>query len=675
MSRRFHLPLYQSALVAILVLTECPVLGQTDSLSFSLDGTSVTGRKSTSILKSGADNGFVFDLTDLEAAPKYLGSADPVRMANLLPGVQVSSEFDGGIHILGTESCHNEISISGVPIYGSNHLFGLFSVFIPTHFESMSISMDNPEAERIGGMLDMASPGAVPDSAGGDISLGIISAQGSLKLPLGSKSALFISARRSFLNTVFGERMKIDDGAMDYGFTDGNLTWLYVPGAKDRVWVDAYAGRDDCSVWQSTLNADASLDWGNRMGALHWRHDFGTIALEQSAFVTDYSCNAYFEHESMSVALPSYITTYGYRIKALCGNFKSALDIQWHDVLPQSPEFIDLPATTPQQEKQNALEIVPSLNYTGLLGGVIDYDLGFRAALYRSPAGKFSLLPEPSLKLGMRTAAGGTASVSCGLRHQNIDRKGFTDSAFPMEFHFLAGEFSEPQSSLRISTSYGISVLQDMLDLSFTAYYANLDNQVEYTGMLYDLLSSGYDIRDMLRCGCGTNYGINAMAVKRSGRLTGWAAYAFSRAMRTFTNPDGTQERFPSSYDRTHEFDIACNYKLGNWTLSGVLIAASGTPFTAPDYFYLCSGKALSHYNAHNANRLPPYVRLDVSADYVIFRKNGMEAGLNASVNNLLCRSNALYYSMKIKNNGVYYAGTSFFDIRMLPSLTLFFKF
>ena len=73
--------------------------------------------------------------------PQVLGSADPVRYAQMLPGVQTNGECRSGIHIQGCDNGHNFISIGGVPIYNVNHLLGIFSTFNALHYPSMSLSL------------------------------------------------------------------------------------------------------------------------------------------------------------------------------------------------------------------------------------------------------------------------------------------------------------------------------------------------------------------------------------------------------------------------------------------------------------------------------------------------------------------------------------------------------
>ena len=54
----------------------------------------------------------------LQEMPKIMGNTDPLHVAELLPGVQTSSEYDAGLHILGCDNAHNEVSLDGTLLLG-----------------------------------------------------------------------------------------------------------------------------------------------------------------------------------------------------------------------------------------------------------------------------------------------------------------------------------------------------------------------------------------------------------------------------------------------------------------------------------------------------------------------------------------------------------------------------
>ena len=64
------------------------------------------------------------NLEIMDLLPKIMGNADPVSYSKLLPGVQTSGEYNGGLHINGCENSHNMIAVMDVPLYNVNHMLG-----------------------------------------------------------------------------------------------------------------------------------------------------------------------------------------------------------------------------------------------------------------------------------------------------------------------------------------------------------------------------------------------------------------------------------------------------------------------------------------------------------------------------------------------------------------------
>ena len=65
---------------------------------------------------------------DIEKLPTLLGESDPIRVMQLLPGIQSSGDGNG-IFVRGGGIDQNLVQLDGMPIYNISHLFGFFSVF------------------------------------------------------------------------------------------------------------------------------------------------------------------------------------------------------------------------------------------------------------------------------------------------------------------------------------------------------------------------------------------------------------------------------------------------------------------------------------------------------------------------------------------------------------------
>jgi hypothetical protein len=264
-------------------------------------------------------------------------------------------------------------------------------------------------------------------------------------------------------------------------------------------------------------------------------------------------------------------------------------------------------------------------------------------------------------------------TASYGIRHQYLFQTGLSNIGLPIEFWFAAGRHSLPQYSQQADLSYALNIFQDALALSVNAYYKRLYNQVEYKGDMFDFFNSRYDLDRNLLKGDGWNYGLNFMAHKQAGRLTGWISYSLGRALRRFDNRDYSGI-YPANHERIHELNAVCSYQTDRWNLSGTFVYASGAPFTAPEYYYISAGQIISKPSEHNSCRMRPYMRMDLSATYSITKNNRTENGINVSVYNVIGRKNDVMYRLNMKEGLYSYSNMTFF-LRWVPSISYFHKF
>ena len=149
-------------LIGILfICSSLSLIGQTVADSSvtivkELEDVEVVQHRSVSFVEQTPDK-LVVDMQHVQSMPKFLGTSDPIRYLQTLPGVQTNSETSTGLHIHGCDDHQTLVSINGAPVYYPNHLMGLYSTFIGPHFETIQLEttehtgvMDN----RIGGWVD-----------------------------------------------------------------------------------------------------------------------------------------------------------------------------------------------------------------------------------------------------------------------------------------------------------------------------------------------------------------------------------------------------------------------------------------------------------------------------------------------------------------------------------------
>lgn len=665
------------AILSVLLFPCVEAGAQIDSLYESINATTVTARRQDGIGVISR-NTFVLETERLHTMPMLLGSSDALGLAHYLPSVSAKSELDAGLYIQGNDQGHNLVSAGGVPLYGVTHLLGLFSVFNPSHYTKMRFRTQAPEVNRLGGSVDMELPGTVPDKVGGEFSAGLLSAQGTVSIPLGKKGALTASVRRSYINLLYGSFLKIEGNPLRYGFTDANVTGLWVPGKNDRLWLDAYWGNDALKGDSPIYDVNADWKWGNAMLALHWEHDCRSGArLHQKLFVSAYRTTLDALWTDMHAVLPSSMVTGGYRADWTLGPWSAALESAVHRTHPQNP----------QVEGGYTLNFQPQPAQTGwentLLGryslplGPLVFDLGLKGSLYLSPEGTLYAGLDPDLVMKLDFHRAGRIEARVGMQHQYLFQTGMTDLGFPLDFWFLAGSLSAPQKSLEESLAYQWDFGGGMFSLRAEVYYRHLWNQVEYKGNLLDIINGSYTLESAILKGRGRAFGATLSLHKTAGALSGWISYAWGRSLRSFDNPAYPGE-YPSSHERIHEWDAVVSWELGRWSLGGTLVAASGTPYTAPEQLYLMGQQLVVQYGTHNGRRMAPYCRLDLSASFFFHKGPRQENGINLSVYNVLGRDNELYYRLyytKDEKGERFHYGPVHIALRFLPSIAYFHRF
>lgn len=647
-------------------------------LPYILDNIVVTSERYSSALKNSDTGTLKLDMEFMHRLPKILGNADPMRYTQMLPGIQTNSEYDAGIHIQGNDNSHNIISIEGVPVYNAAHMLGIFSVFNPSHFQTMSVTKSATAKEgysRIGGIIDMELSDRIPTRFNGEVNAGLMSSQGTLRIPIGKSAAIFTSLRISYLNLLYSPLLKIDDGRLIYSFGDVNVSYVQKIKQSHSLIIDFYTGVDDASITDpsSKLYFSTNVKWGNMLGAAHWNYKFKNGDMNQSLYFSGYS-NRFRIKGDYNIIAPSEIYDFGYRSNATYKNWKFGLSLTNHNITPQFPQFEEEYLESKGEEKKRSV-IQGDINvcYSGELACGFNYDIAVKGDIYSDLKGYDYAALNPHARIGYENRRFGNIEFSYSLQHQYLFNCGFTSLGMPVEFWIEATEEREPQYSHNFHLNYKRGLFKGKYDISLELYYKRLYNQIEYKSSPLDILNKQYSLDDAIIKGNGYNYGCNVMINKLTGKLTGWVSYSFGRAMRKFGIYG--DKWFPSNHERIHEANIVATYRITDrLDIGGTFTYASGTPFTSVKHLFFINSNMVTEYGEHNANRLKDYIRLDISANYDFIKKGNNTAGVNISLYNVLCRRNEIYYGLRIYSDKFKFQRYTFLT-SILPSLSFYYKF
>lgn len=669
-------------LTIIILLLPCRVFAEASETASDstrqLRSVEVAVQRYTSPLRLRADGTRTWQLSALQGMPKIMGNTDPLHVAELLPGVQTSSEFDAGLHILGCDNAHNEVSLDGTPLYGVQHLLGFFSVFNAAHFQTMTyapVASLESSSNRLGGLLRMNTMDAVPERTTGEIAVGPMSSQATLRLPIGRRTLLVASAREAYMNLLYSQWMKYDDEQLRYSFGDYNLTLLHQATSRDRLCFNFYGGYDNAHYDIGLYQAAAHVRWGNQLLSLDHHHVFRDDAdLRHTLSFVRYGNNFRIEQQDVNLRIPSYIADLSYRSLLRWGQWRAGANVSAYFIQPQSPELQrDIHVDYQPVAQQRAQEYTLHGEYVWELPKDITLRPQLKGTLYVDDRRHVSLLPSPALTAEWRSGRAGTFSFHYAWQHQPLFQTGITSIGLPVEFWLAAGKYAKPQQAQHVSLSHDIIFGRGRWSLSTSIYYKYLSHQIEYGGNFLDFLYTNYDLNKALLHGDGYNYGASITLTRRTGAVTGWLTYSFGRSMRRFTDAryPGT---YPSNHDRPHEVNAVVSWRINNhWNVAATYVFCSGTPFTAPEYLFMVNHTLLVQNGQRNAHRLKPYQRLDLSVNYDIRRTARFEHGINLSIYNATVSDNQLFYQLEVKDGHFAYKPKGFF-VNVLPSINYYIK-
>ena len=646
--------------------------------SVLLDSVVVSARRHTAALKQSMPGSYNWNMQQLDFLPKIMGNADPVHYAQMLPGIQTNSEYRSGINIDGCDNSHNAVTLSGVPVYNVGHLLGFFSIFNGPHFKSMNIrraATNGAYPNRIGGTLDMVPFQNKADSLEGEFSVGLISSQGTMRLPLGKRTSATVSLRGSYINMLYGKWLKTDNTQVSYTFGDANVSVVHELGEHDRLLADFYCGIDNAKFDESHYQANVKATWGNTMGAIHWLHNDSEWNTHNTLYVSAYRNRFSLQMEEAQGRMPSKITDLGFSSASRWHQLSFGGNAVAHIIKPQTIQadnyYSDI---TSIPHTQKAIEASVYADWRQPLTASLAVNGGARLTLWHIDNNNFKSV-DPSITLQYDNNQGLKMSAGWFMRHQYMFQTGFSDAGLPTEFWMSTDAKNSPQYCSGVSAGASIDLGRRMWRVSADVFYRRMYNQIEYSGSLLDCLNSSYDLNNYLLHGNGKNIGFNLMLQKCAGDITGWISYTYTRARRTF-NEDGNNTIYPANHERPHELNTVVAWSPGShWTIGATLVYASGTPFTAPVSASILNGNVIANYGKHNANRLGGYGRLDLSVNYKWKSRHIKEQGLNLSIYNATAHRNDLFYSIRTKKDGSFALRPITFMVDVLPSVSYYCKF
>ena len=645
-------------------------------LTKELDEVVVVDKQQSSLLELRSNKSLI-DMTAIKHIPKVLGTSDPVRYLQSLSGIQTNNETTSGIHVQGCDDYQTMVSINGAPVYYPNHLLGLFSTFISSHFQRMTVEQAEHRGtmeNRIGGLINLETKHFQPKKFELEGNIGLINSDLTLTIPCGKKTALYISGRGSYINALYGKFLKVDEMDIDYYFLDTNLTYAIQATEKDEIVLSGFFSRDKIGLLDEF---EVGIKWHNMVGSLSWNRQLQggnyRATLSYSGFNNVIDIENVFADVDTE-ALWSSADFKNRLNKRLKDNMFLSASIDYTHYYTKPLIFfhsgLDFIKQSDPKQPQHAEEFAIGADLQHRLDW-FSYNVGLHGSLFYNK--HYFWACDPRLSLHFYPTCGHEISLHGGCYTQFFHKAGLTGGSLPTDFFLLADKKNTPERAIGTNLRYTATLLNGMLSFQMEGYFKQIYGVVESLGNILQLINQGFNYDEYLINGDGRNYGLNLTIQKNKGIISGHVSYSLGYATRKFPDLDNSQEYiYSASHERRHDLNIVINSHFAKrWTIGAQFVLASGLPYTKAEEAYILNGKMICKYSTFNGAHMKLYNRLDLSCSYDIIKKNGHEFGINLSAYNVYCRKNHQFvvYRENLKPN----FGTSLSTI--IPSISIYGKF
>jgi ferric enterobactin receptor len=701
------------------------------STSQALDEVKVTAHKDEVVFVQKAEVSSI-KMTPVKLAQlPSIGERDVMRSLQLMPGVSASNESSSGLYVRGGTPDQNLILYDGFTVYHVDHLYGFFSAFNTNALKDIQLYKGGFESRyggRLSSVTDITSKEGNQKKAniGADVSLLCTNIFG--ELPIGDKFTSFIAWRKSYQGALYealfekfnksrtenapdigtgpGRRFSQSAQITSY-FYDLDARLTYKPTKKDVISWSLYNGTDKLdnsfssdipSFGQSNANFSMnSVDltkYGNIGTSLKWSRTWGsrlygnTIISYSNYFnnrnrsqertvvdandITSTTRNGVFEDNDMKDY--SFKSDYTYSLTDFSqfrfGAFATLYNVIYSYAQSDTAKIID-------RSSNSVLGGAYLQNSTRFFNDKLQILPGIRLNYFET-TGKYYY--EPRLSATYNLTERIVLKGATGKYYQFANRVTREDiMSGNKEFWILSDGKSVPISSA-VHFVAGVSYENNDYTFSAEGYYKKITNLTEYS-LRINASPMGVDYNENFFNGYGYSKGIELLAQKNSGKLTGWVCYTLGEAKNHFNAYSDSY--YPANQDVRHEFKVVGMYTHRRWTFAGNWIFATGRPYTAPSGAYtitLIDGTTQDYFTVTSKNslRMPDYHRLDLSASYKLLMgrpddKKRRELGtLSISLFNVYGHRNIWYKQFAIVDSKI--IETNIYYLGLTPNITLSFR-
>ena len=592
--------------------------------------------------------------------PSAFGEGDIIKAVLTLPGVKSVGEASSGFNVRGGSTDQNLILFNDGTIYNPTHLFGVFSAFNPDVISEVELYKSSIPAEfggRISSVLDVRSREGNANKVEGSLGLGLLTSRFHLEGPLAKgRTTFLLGGRTTYSNWLLNLLPENSDYAGGRAsFSDFNASVTHKLGEANTLQAYLYWSRDGFE-----FSRDPAFRYANLNASLKWRSRLGSrLNMTASAGYDHYGArldNSLNQNQMSAYSIRTQIHQGFAKVNFLYAvsdahNLTLGGATTWYHLMPgaMAPLYKgESLVRNWQLDAQDALEpalyvsdrwtVTPDLTLEGgvRLSGMLALH---PSKFYLNPefrlSGKYSIRDNLSLKAGFNTMS------------QHIHLISNTSSVSPIDTWQLSTDRIRPQTGWQAASGLYWTVADGAVDLTLEAYYKRTAHQLDYKSGATTLMNP--HLSDDLVETYGKAWGVELMAKKTSGKLTGWLSYSYSRTLLREMQDRGLETInggawYNAPHDKPHELKFVGNYKFTHrYSVSANLDYSTGRPVTLPIGTFRYGGDERLAYSRRNTYRIPDYFRLDLSLniDPGHYLKQFTHMSWTIGVYNVTARKNA----------------------------------
>lgn len=646
--------------------------------SVQLKGMTVRAEKVSNV-KSSQISAIDVPLENIKAIPVLFGETDILKAIQLLPGVQSGIEGMNGVYVRGGGPDENLFLLDGVPLYNVNHLGGFFSAFNAAAVKNVTLYKGSFPAHfggRLSSVLDITTNNGNDKEFHGEATIGLVATSVALEGPIIKEKTTFsISARRTYADLLMQPLLRVatlfEDEKITSGYYFYDLTTKVTHKFNDRsrLFASYYMGDDVVYFKVKTKDFLSFGDnykywmkmryhWGNLLGALRWNYELKPkLFMNLSTSYTRYRNNIYMGIEEQSQdAIRDEIYNVDMSYKSGIRDFCVKADFDYaprpeHAVkfgtsythhlftpvimgLKEDESYIKLDEkngtysthtdTTLGESKVHAEEINAFIEDDWSITDVLKVNFGLHLSGF-SVERKF--YPSLQPRLSGRWLLSDRFSFKAGYAYMTQYMHLLSNSSInlPTDLWVPVTAYVEPMKAHQVAAGCCYN-WAEIADFTLEGYYKKMHNLLEYKDGS-SFWTSSVNWEDKVAVGDGWSYGVEFLAQRDIGKLTGWIGYTWSRTMRQFDRKGmeiNNGKPFPAKYDRRHDLSIVLSYKPNErMDFSMTWVFCTGNAATLPmqefqsdEYEEYFEDDALKYVEGRNNFRMPAYHRMDIGINF-----------------------------------------------------------